>query len=71
VPAVVSNTGPLIALAENGQFGLLPEVFTTVLIPPTVRSEILGEPTLSALQSAVTHGWTLEQAPIDTSAIRL
>jgi uncharacterized protein len=71
VPIVVSNTGPLIALADIGQMGLLQRLFTTVLIPTAVRAEILTEPTLSALQSAVSDGWILEQTPADTSAIRL
>lgn len=71
MPAVVSNTGPLIALALIGQFGLLRSLFATVLIPPAVRGEVLREPTLSALLSAVADGWISEQAPIDTSAINL
>jgi predicted nucleic acid-binding protein len=71
VPTVVSNTGPLIALAEIGQLGLLQRLFTTTLIPPTVRAEILIEPTLSALQSAISDEWISVQEPDDTGAIRL
>ncbi len=69
--AVVSNTSPLIALAEIGQLGLLQRLFTTVLIPPAVHSEILTEPTLSAVVSAISDGWISERVPDDTNAIRL
>ncbi|HKZ83766.1 MAG TPA: DUF3368 domain-containing protein [Anaerolineae bacterium] len=56
MPKAVSNAGPLIALASIGQFGLLQSLFGEVLIPPTVRAEILaggeGEAGVSDLAAA-------------------
>ncbi len=41
--SVVSNTGPLIALAKADQLGLLAALFGTVHIPPAVHRELLGK----------------------------
>lgn len=40
---VVSNTGPIIALAKIGQIFLLRSMFEEVLIPPLVHRELLGK----------------------------
>ena len=37
---VVSNSSPLIALADIGQLDLLAAIFSTVLVPPAVVTEI-------------------------------
>jgi predicted nucleic acid-binding protein len=71
MPAVISNTSPLIALAGIGQLELLRRLFDTVLIPPAVRAEVLNEPALAALQAAMAEGWISQQQPNDTSAILL
>ncbi len=71
MPHVISNTGPLIALADIGQLELLRLLFNTLIIPPAVRAEVLNEPALSAVQTAIAEGWISEQDPGDTSAIRL
>ena len=42
MPKVVSNAGPLIALASIGQFALLRSLFGDILIPLTVRAEVLA-----------------------------
>jgi hypothetical protein len=49
---VVSNTGPLIALAQIGQLGLLRRLFGRVIIPGAVRAEILDETTVAAVTAA-------------------
>jgi len=40
---IVSNTGPLIALAKVDRLGLLAALFGTVHIPPAVHRELLGK----------------------------
>jgi len=49
MPDVVSNTGPLIALASIGQFDLLRRLFGKILIPPAVRAEVQDETSVAAL----------------------
>jgi len=68
---VISNTGPLIALANIGQLELLHRLFNTIIIPPAVRAEVLNEPALTAVQTAISKNWISEQHPSDTGAIRL
>jgi predicted nucleic acid-binding protein len=41
--SIVSNTGPLIALAKADRMDLLPELYGTVHIPPAVHRELLGK----------------------------
>ena len=69
--AVVSNTGPIIALADIDQLGLLRQLFAATLIPPAVRAEVSKEPALSALQAALADGWLSEQSPADAAVTRL
>jgi len=45
MPDVVSNTGPLIALAGISQFDLLRKLFGRIIIPPAVHDEIQDETT--------------------------
>ncbi len=68
MPKIVSNTGPLIALAGVGQFDLLHKLFGSILIPPAVRAEILNETALTALAAA---DWITVQAIQDVIAIQL
>lgn len=53
---VVSDSSPLIALADVGQLQLLHELFSTVLIPGAVYEEIVlqgaGRPGAKAIQAA-------------------
>jgi len=41
---LVSNTGPLIALSMIGRLNLLPELFSHVIIPSEVYSELIVSP---------------------------
>jgi predicted nucleic acid-binding protein len=68
---VISNTGPLIALADIGQLELLRQLYETIFIPPAVRAEVLNEPARAAVQAALTEGWLSEQRPSDTHVISL
>jgi len=49
---IVSNTGPIIALAGIGQLDLLRSLFGTVFIPPAVAAEIRDENSVKALRQA-------------------
>jgi uncharacterized protein len=52
VPNVVSNTGPIIALSNIGQFALLGKLFNQILIPSAVRAEVLDDVSLTAIAMA-------------------
>lgn len=65
---VVSNTGPLIALAQIGQFDLLRRLFGKIIIPPAVRAEIQDEMSVAALTAA---DWITVQPAQDTLAAQL
>lgn len=68
MPEVVSNTGPLIALAQVRQIELLRHLFGMVVLPPAVRVEAQDELTASALTGA---DWLVSRAPQDAFAVRL
>lgn len=68
MPRIVSNTGPLIALASINQFNLLQQLFGTLIIPPAVRAEVLDEHTQAALQVA---SWITVKASGDEIAVQL
>ena len=65
---VVSNTGPLIALAQIGQFNLLQALFEQVVIPPAVRAEIQDDVSRAALTAAE---WLVVLPPADPLAVQL
>jgi len=68
MPDVVSNTGPLIALASIGQFGLLRRLLGEILIPPAVRAEVQDEASVAALTAA---DWIVVQPAQDMLAVQL
>ena len=41
---VVCNSSPIIALAQIGLIGLLPDLFPALVVPPAVRREIRSVP---------------------------
>jgi len=69
MPSVISNTGPLIALAGIGQLELLHRLFNTIVIPPAVHAEVLNEPAHAAVQTAISEGWITEQRPSTTLSV--
>jgi len=68
MPKIVSNTGPLIALASINQLDLLQKLFGEVFIPPAVRAEILDENTLRTIRTAE---WLKVRAIKDRIAVQL
>jgi uncharacterized protein len=68
VPNVVSDTGPLIALAGVGQLNLLHQLFGQVFIPPAVHSEIQDETSLAAMAAA---DWISLHSVQDAFAVQL
>ena len=68
MPSVVSNTGPLIALATIGRFDLLRKLFGEILIPPAVHAEILDENTVNAVTAA---DWIMVRTAQDEIAVQL
>lgn len=60
-PKVVCNTGPLIGLAQVGLEMLPFQLYPEVIVPATVRDELLAKPTtdhaklVAALQHATVH----------------
>ena len=65
---VVSDTGPLIALAQIDQFDLLRRIFVKIIIPSAVRAEIQDEISVAALTAA---DWIVVQPTQDTLAAQL
>ncbi|MEK7328125.1 MAG: DUF3368 domain-containing protein [Chloroflexota bacterium] len=68
MPNVVSNRGPILALAHIGQLDLLRQLFGKVFIPPAVRAEVRDETSVAALTAA---DWITIQAVQDALAVQL
>ena len=68
MPEIVSNTGPLIALASIGQFDLLRNLFGRIIVPPAVRAEVQDKTSLAALTAAK---WIVVQPAQDMLAVQL
>ncbi len=68
---IVSNSSPLITLAEAGQLGLLPGLYGEVVIPPAVRSEVLagGVGLLSGSEEVATAAWLRVETPRDAELV--
>jgi len=52
VASVVSNTGPILALARIGRLDLLRDLFSNIVLPPAVRAEIIDETSAGAVAAA-------------------
>ena len=69
---IVSNTGPLIALANIDQFDLLHQLFEEILIPSAVRTEVLaGGEGESGAAELVAAQWIRIGAVQDDLAVQL
>lgn len=68
MPKVVSNTGPIIALAQIGQLDILGKIFGQVLIPYAVQTEIQDEKSLVALNQS---DWIVVSEVKDKLAVQL
>lgn len=65
---VVSNAGPLIALARIERLQLLRDLFQQIAIPPAVRAEILDAQSVRALEKA---DWIFVQSVQDSLAVAM
>ena len=65
----VSDASPIIWLSQVTQFGLLRDLFTTVVISPEVHAETVdhafGRPSQANVQAALKAGWMKVIAPND------
>ncbi len=72
MPAVVSDTSPLVYLTRLGHFDWLRELYGEVLIPPAVWNELINQgaayPEAAETKAAVTRGWIKVLAPASAVA---
>jgi predicted nucleic acid-binding protein len=68
MPKVVSDTGPIIALAQIDRIDILRRLFGQALIPPAVQAEIRDETSMTALNNA---DWIILEEVKDTLAVQL
>jgi predicted nucleic acid-binding protein len=62
---IVTNTGPLIALAKIDRLSLLPQLFNDILTPPAVQRELLAKIGRegSRLDNALSHFIVVTKTP--------
>lgn len=70
---VVTNTGPLIALAKINQLSLLKEMFTDVFVPPAVHRELLAKsgPEALHLEQALVQFITVTATPNFSDRVKI
>lgn len=71
MPAVVSNSSPLVYLTRLGRLDLLRELYQEVLIPNAVWNEVAiegqGRPEAAAVRRAASAGWLKVQSVTDAA----
>mgnify|MGYP001237658274 CR=1 FL=1 len=67
--AVVSNAGPLIALARIDHLDLLEELYNEIVVPPAVSHEIMRDPDLPGALSLKQAPWLRVEAVNDRTAV--
>jgi len=68
VASVVSNTGPILALARIGHLDLLRDLFSSIILPPAVKAEIIDETSATAVAAAA---WISVQPVHDALSVQL
>ncbi len=70
---IVTNTGPLIALAKINHLTLLQQLFTTIAIPPAVHRELLAKsgPEAARLDHALNHFIVVQSRPEMPALVRI
>jgi len=71
---IVADAGPLIGLARIGRLDLLPSLFDTTILPPTVYAECVraaNKPGAAAIAKAVEVRWLVVQSPLHPAAAGL
>lgn len=56
-PRIVCNSGPLIALAGIGQMGLLPRLYSRILIPSVVHQELTSAKRFQSQAHVFSQPW--------------
>jgi uncharacterized protein len=70
---IVTNTGPLIALAKINYLTLLQQLFTTIAIPPAVHRELLAKsgPEAARLDHALNNFIVVQSRPEMPAVVRI
>ncbi|MDD5144043.1 DUF3368 domain-containing protein [Methanoregula sp.] len=75
MPAVISDSSPLINLAGIGRWGLLHEMFSEIIIPPSVWDEIATSgdilPGAAEVREACGQGWISRKKPDNNHLVNL
>lgn len=66
----IADSSPLILLARTGHLGLLHDLFSRVVIPPAVQSEILRGGNRPGATDLVAASWITVQAMRDQDAVQ-
>ena len=67
--ALISNSGPLIALARIGKLELLPAVFSEILVPTAVFREVTSDPLLPGAHEISDARWLQSVEVTDAQAV--